>query len=148
MCFSDGATKNKSLPVVMFKYECDLENEVTVLVSDFRVKVNDAVESLKESYRCNNKCFFTARGPSFSKKNYARPRWGYQCFLNYVHLSLEINMSFLSQRSVSNYTKVLIQACWSLCFQRWLERRGIQRPQNLYYRWGLMRLCKLNYVSS
>jgi len=70
----DGVTKNKSLPVVMFKYECDLENEVTVLISDFRAKVNEAVESLKESYRCNNKCFFTTKGPSFSKKNYARPR--------------------------------------------------------------------------
>jgi len=67
-----GNTKNKKLPVIMFKYECDLENEVAALVSDFRVKVNEAVEQLKESYRCNYKCFFTTGCYTFAKRSYTR----------------------------------------------------------------------------
>merc|ERR1739838_965002 len=42
----------------MVEYQKKLEDEVDLLVKEFRKKVEAVVAQLKESYRCNYKCYF------------------------------------------------------------------------------------------
>jgi len=64
--------KVDSYAAAMEKYECDLVIQIAVLTGDFNSKVDEAVTKLKESYRCNYKCFFNTGCYGFSKKTYSR----------------------------------------------------------------------------
>jgi len=67
-----GTTKADSYAAAMEKYECDLIIQIAVFTGDFNSKVDEAVGKMKESYRCNYKCFFNTGCYGFSRKAYSR----------------------------------------------------------------------------
>jgi len=64
--------KADSYAAAMEKYECDLIIQIAVLTGDFNSKVDAAIIKMKESYRCNNKCYFSTGCYGFSQKSFSR----------------------------------------------------------------------------
>merc|ERR1739838_164019 len=56
----------------MVEYKKKLEDEVDLLVKEFRKKVEAVVKQLEESYRCNYKCYFQIGCRGFSRRSYSR----------------------------------------------------------------------------
>jgi len=66
------AGKADGYTAAMEKYECDLIIQLAVLTGDFNGKVDEAVTQLKDSYRCNSKCYFNIGCYGFSQRSYSR----------------------------------------------------------------------------
>merc|ERR1739838_988567 len=56
----------------MVEYKKKLDKEVEKLVKEFRKKVEAVVAQLKDSYRCNYKCYFQIGCRGFSRRSYSR----------------------------------------------------------------------------
>merc|ERR1739838_44694 len=56
----------------MVEYKKKLEDEVDLLVEEFRKKVEAVVAQLKETWGCNYKCYFQIGCRGFSRRSYSR----------------------------------------------------------------------------
>merc|ERR1719385_161694 len=70
----------------MNRYKQLLENEKQCLIQQFKTKIDAAVLKMKNSYRCNYKCYFNTGCYGFSRRSYTRsctrmpspPRYSYK----------------------------------------------------------------------
>jgi len=65
-------SKDAQYDNAMINYEAELTAQVNADVAAFQGEVDTAVAALKESYRCNYKCYFQTGCYGFSRKSYSR----------------------------------------------------------------------------
>ena len=70
--FTADKTKDANHDAAMEAYYNELCDQLAIDVAAFQGEVDTAVAALKESYRCNYKCYFQTGCYGFSRKSYSR----------------------------------------------------------------------------
>jgi hypothetical protein len=77
--------KGANYDTAMQRYKAILDNEKCCLTDQFKCKIDEAVKTIKDCYRCNYKCYFNTGCYGFARRQYTKSCKHLPCAPKYLY---------------------------------------------------------------